>query len=279
VRFDLAGRRVLITGAASGIGLACAEAFAAKGARLILSDIDGNALARVAGRLGAIVARPCDISSEAEVMAFATEVKLAAGGIDVLINNAGIGYLGAFEDTSPAAWRRVFDINVMGMVLMIRAFLPGMRSADTRAAIVNIASTAGFAPAACMAAYAASKHAVVGLSEVLAMELDGTPIGVTIVAPGIVNTNIVKARGNIAPQIGEDQIARLQAYYDARGCGAEVIARDIVRGVERGASMIRSGPYAALLCGMMRVSRRLTRRLSIASSQQIGFLGPRRAAG
>ncbi len=71
-----------------------------------------------------------------------------------------------------------------------------------------------------------------------------------------------------------DAVAKAKA-----GGGAEVIARDIVRGVERGASMIRSGPYAALLCGMMRVSRRLTRRLSIASSQQIGFLGPRRAAG
>lgn len=168
-RFSLAGRRVLITGAASGIGLACAEAIAARGARLILSDIDANALAPIAARLGAIMARPCDVASEAEVMAFATEVKLVAGGIDVLINNAGIGYLGAFEDTSPSAWRRVFDINVMGMVLMTRAFLPGMRRAGTRAAIVNVASTAGFAPAACMSAYAASKHAVVGLSEVLAM--------------------------------------------------------------------------------------------------------------
>lgn len=272
MRFDLKGQRVLITGAASGIGLACAEAFAAKGARLILSDIDGRALARVATRLEAIAAIPCDIASEPEVAAFAVEVERIAGGIDILVNNAGIGYLGAFEDTSIAAWRRVIDINVMGMVLMTRAFLPAMRQAGTRATIVNLASTAGFAPTAGMAAYAASKHAVVGLSEVLAMELSGEPITVTIVAPGIVNTSIVKARGNVAPGISPAQVARLQAYYDIAGCGAEVIARDVVRGVERGKAVIRSGPYAMLMCGMMRLSRRLARRMSIASAQRIGFL-------
>ncbi len=270
--FQIDGARVLITGAASGIGLACAEAFAARGARLILSDIDPEALRREGARLNAHATIACNISSAEEVAQLAQAVERATGGVDVLINNAGIGYLGAFEDTSIAEWQRVIDINVVGMVRVIQAFLPAMRAAGRAGSIVNVASTAGFAPTASMSAYAASKHAVVGLSEVLAMELHDTPIKVTMVAPGIVNTNIVKARRNIAPGINPAQIERLQAYYDTKGCTPDVIARDIVRGVERGVPLVRSGPYAALLCTMMRLSRRLARRVAINSSRDIGFL-------
>lgn len=275
--WELGGARVLITGAASGIGLACAEAFAAQGCTLILSDIDAGAVEQVGARLGARLAVATNISSAEDVANLLSAVEAATGGVDVLINNAGIGYLGAFEDTAIAEWQRVIDINVIGMVRIIQAFLPGMRRSGQRGAIVNIASTAGFAPTASMSAYAASKHAVVGLSEVLAMELHDTPIAVTIVAPGIVNTNIVKASANMAPTISPSQIERLQAYYDSKGCAPDVIARDIVRGVERGTPVVHSGPYARLLCTMIRLSRCLARRVAISSSREIGFLPP--AAG
>jgi NAD(P)-dependent dehydrogenase (short-subunit alcohol dehydrogenase family) len=269
---DLKQQRVLVTGAGSGIGQACALAFARRGARLVISDIHGVALQKTRMAVCALgvecEAVVCNVSDEVEVQAFADSI----GAVDVLVNNAGIAYLGSFMDTPLAAWRRVTDINVMGVVHMCRAFLPGMKVSGRAAAIVNIASTAGFAPAPTMAAYAASKHAVVGLSEVLAMELAGTPVTVTIVAPGVIATNIFNARGNISPAVTESQLQRLQAYYDAHGAAPDEVADDIVRAVERGRAVLETGPYAKLACRMMRLSRRLTRWLTLSSAAKLGYL-------
>lgn len=269
-------RWVLITGAASGIGLSCARAFAAEGASLVLSDVNAAALDAAAAEITAMGARcialPCDVSSHEDTQAFAAAVLAQVKTIDVLINNAGIGYIGGFMDTPVDAWRRIVDINLLGVVNVTRAFLPAMRADGTSKAIVNIASTAGFAPAPSMSAYGASKFAVVGLSEVLAMELDDTPITVTVVAPGVINTDIVKVRRNMAPTISDDQLDRLQAYYDRKGCDPSVVARDIVRAVRSGTALLKTGPYARLMCTLARLSRPLTRRLSIISARTIGYL-------
>ncbi|MBA5607008.1 SDR family NAD(P)-dependent oxidoreductase [Duganella sp. FT3S] len=269
---DLNHKRVLITGAASGIGLACAHSFARQGARLIISDINPDAQEQARSALVAAgahcEAHTCNVADETAVQRLAN----MAGAVDVLVNNAGIVYLGAFMDTPMAAWRRVMEINVNGVVHMTRAFLPGMREAGGARAIVNIASTAGFAPAPTMAAYAASKHAVVGLSEVLAMELAASPITVTIVAPGVISTNIFNARGNISPAIPEAQLRRLQAYYDAKGCAPAVVGDDIVRGVQSGAALVETGPFAKLACRTMRLSRRLARQLTVKNAPALGYL-------
>lgn len=271
-KFELRQRRVLVTGAGSGIGRASALAFAQRGAELIISDVNAEALARtreeVTARGAGCAAHVCNVADETAVQSLAATV----GAVDVLVNNAGIAYLGSFMDTPVPAWQRVMDVNVMGMVHMCRAFLPLMRAGGGRAAIVNVASTAGFAPAPTMAAYAASKHAVVGLSEVLAMELAGSPIAVTIVAPGVIATNILNARGNISPAMPESQLRRLQSYYDAHGAEPSVVAEDIVRAVQRGQAVLETGPYARLACRMMRLSRRLARRLTLFSAGKLGYL-------
>ena len=272
---NLEGRQVLVTGAASGIGLECARAFAKRGASLVISDIDAAALEAARAGIEALgvpcLAHVCDVSKEASVRDFAARVHGAVGAIDVLVNNAGVAFLGGFEETPLEEWRRIHDINVLGIVHCIREFLPAMRRAGGPRKIVNVASAAGFAPMPNMAAYAASKHAVVGLSEVLAMELDGTDVSVLVVCPGIINTAIVHVSPT-SQSIGPSQKERLQKYYATDGCTPDVVAEDVVRAVERDDPFLFTGPLAKLGHLGMRISRRLARRLSISTARKSGYL-------
>lgn len=271
----LEGKRVLITGAASGIGLECARSFARQGARIVISDVDANGLAALEQDfLGAgfpCIAQPCDVTSATSVATLAT-VAHEAGPVDILVNNAGIAYLGSFEEQHPDWWRRTFEVNVLGIVHCIQAFLPAMRAAGGERKIVNVASLAGFMPAPNMAAYAASKHAVVGLSEVLALELFGTPISVLVVCPGIINTNIVNARHRVAASIGEAQLQKLQRYYVENGCLPNVVAEGIVRSVLDDQQYLFVGPMARLASLLRWLPPRLKRRLTIRDAGKAGYL-------
>lgn len=272
----LRGNQVLVTGAAAGIGLECARSFARQGANLVLSDVNAHALAglqrEIAGMGVSCLAQPCDVSSAASVAALAAATQAAVGPLDVVVNNAGIAYLGPFEDQPPEWWRRTLDVNVMGIVHCIQAFLPAMRAASGERAIVNVASVAGVAPAPNMAAYAASKHAVIGLSEVLALELHGTPVAVLIVCPGIINTNIVNARHMIAPGIPQAQVAKLQRYYVEHGCLPNVVADGIVRSVLADDAYLFVGPMAKLASLLRWLPHRLRRRLTLGDAAKAGYL-------
>jgi NAD(P)-dependent dehydrogenase (short-subunit alcohol dehydrogenase family) len=272
---DLKGRQVLVTGAASGIGLECARAFATRGARLVLSDVNERALEAARAELaeGGVpcVAHACDVASEASVLELAAAVDSAVGPLDILVNNAGVAYLGGFEETPLSEWRRIHDINVMGIVHCVRAFLPAMREAGGARKIVNVASTAGFAPMPNMAAYAASKHAVVGLSEVLAMELHDTDISVLVVCPGIINTAIVHVSPT-ASGMSAAQIEKLQRYYATDGCHPRVVAGDVVRSIENDDIFLFTGPLAKLGHFGVRLSRRVARRLAIGTARKSGYL-------
>jgi short-subunit dehydrogenase len=272
---NLRGKQVLVTGAASGIGLECAREFARRGANLIISDINGTALERVRGEIAAMgvqcFAQASDVSREESVTDFATAVQQAIGPVDVLVNNAGVAFLGSFEQTPLSEWRRIYDVNVLGIVHCTRAFLPAMRRAGGARKIVNVASLAGFAPAPNMSAYAASKHAVVGLSEVLAMELQDTEISVLVVCPGIINTAIVHVSPT-ASGMSAAQIQKLQQYYADAGCHPRTVAGDVVRSVERDRRFLFTGPSAKLGYNVMRVSRRLARRITIAVARKSGYL-------
>jgi NAD(P)-dependent dehydrogenase (short-subunit alcohol dehydrogenase family) len=272
---NLKGKRVLVTGAAAGIGLECARAFARRGAHLVISDVNVAALEVARAGIVALgvecLALRCDVSQEESVRAFAAAVHEKVGPIDVLVNNAGVAFLGSFEETPLEEWRRVYEINVLGIVHCIRAFLPAMRSAGGVRKIVNVASTAGFAPMPNMAAYAASKHAVVGLSEVLAMELHGTDVSVLVVCPGIINTAIVHVSPT-SSSIGPAQKERLQKYYATDGCTPDVVAEDVVRSVEKDDAFLFTGPLAKLGYAGMRISRRLARRLAISTARKSGYL-------
>ncbi|HSQ69020.1 MAG TPA: SDR family NAD(P)-dependent oxidoreductase [Steroidobacteraceae bacterium] len=272
---DLKGRQVLVTGAAAGIGLECALAFAKHGANLVISDINEAALeearARVASLGARCLARVCDVASDSSVAAFASAVHEAAGPLDVLVNNAGVAFLGSFDETPLTEWQRIYDINVLGIVRCTNAFLPAMRQAGGERKIVNVASAAGFTPLPNMSAYAASKHAVVGLSEVLAMELHETEVSVLVVCPGIINTAIVHVSAT-TPGISAAQIGRIQKYYADEGCHPSVVAEDIVRAVERDQGILFTGPGARAGYTAMRISRGMARRFTLDVARKSGYL-------
>ena len=271
----LQGKRVLVTGAASGIGLESARSFARRGANLVISDINATALEglrrEITGMGVGCLAQPCDVTSEYSVAALAAAVH-AEGALDVLVNNAGIAYLGRFEEMKIEWWRRTFDVNVLGVVHCTQAFLPAMRAAGGERKIVNVASLAGVAPAPNMSAYAASKHAVIGLSEVLALELHGSPVSVLVVCPGIINTNIVTASGMTAPGISAAQLQKLQRYYVQHGCLPDVVAEGIVQSVLDDDRYLFVGPKAKPASILARISRRLVRTATLRDARVAGYL-------
>lgn len=182
----LAGRRILVTGAASGIGLRTARLFAAEGARLILLDHAADRLAPVAAELGA---HPLavDITDEPALAARVAEGAASIGGIDGVVNAAGIMMRGMVGDVDAAGWRRILDVNLTGTYIVVRACLPWLTQA-AGGTIVNIGSAQGLLPnAPGFTAYAASKGGVVNLSRALAAEL-APAIRVNCICPGMVDT-------------------------------------------------------------------------------------------
>jgi NAD(P)-dependent dehydrogenase (short-subunit alcohol dehydrogenase family) len=273
---EFKGRLALVTGAGSGIGRATALAFARRGANLVVSDINQGALAAVKGEVEALGvvchAHAADVANETAMQAFATDVHARFGAVDVLVNNAGIGYLGPFLTSPLASWRRVLDINVMGVVHGCYFFVPKMIEAGGPRQVVNVASLAGIAPAPTMSAYAASKYAVMGLTDTLALELAGSNVGVTAVCPGIIDTPITASDANISPSIPRAQIARLRAYYKANGVPPEVVADAIVEGVRTGRPLVLVGPWAKPSYHMKRLSRKLVHALTLSGARKSGYL-------
>ena len=272
----VAGKWVLVTGAASGIGLSTAQAFARRGANLVLADMNAEALEQAAGSIVALgaVYRPvvCDVGDAASVEQCAAG--LLADGIvpDILINNASVAFLGGFLETPLAQWQRTLNINVLGIVHMVRAFLPAMQRRSGPGLIINIASAASYLPTPNMTAYAASKGAVQQFSEVLAMELAGSKVGVQCVYPGIINTAIVGDVKTTGANISTAQLARLQQYYIDKGCEPEIVAEDIVHATMTGAAHVYTGPLSRLGNLVNRISRPLARRLSIRAARTSGYL-------
>jgi NAD(P)-dependent dehydrogenase (short-subunit alcohol dehydrogenase family) len=182
---------VLITGAARGIGACTAAEFAHAGATLVLTDRDGPALEATAAKLradGATVhARVVDVTDKAAVDALAAEVIGTLGGLDVLINNAGIGHTGELKDTSIETWRKLVDVNFWGPLYHVYAFLPSM-IARRAGHVVNVSSGQAFFRLPTWGAYAAIKAALGVFSEVLHWELRKHDVRVTTVYPFMVNT-------------------------------------------------------------------------------------------
>lgn len=186
------GTKVLITGAASGIGRATAIAMARLGACLFITDINDEGLKQTGalitdagGTVGGLQA--FDITSLEEMQAFAREAHAKSGPIEVLINNAGIALFALVEDMRHEHWAKVINTNLWGAIHAIECFLPEMIRAK-KGHVVNVSSTAGLTGAPWHAAYAAAKWGLLGLSEVLRYDLRQHHIGVTVICPGAVDT-------------------------------------------------------------------------------------------
>ena len=198
---DIRGKVVAITGGARGIGKAIGEAFLRAGARVALGDIDTELVEKTAGELaeltgGDVCGLALDVTSRTEFAAFLDNAEARMGPLDVLVNNAGIMPTGFFADEDDAMTDRMLGINLCGVLHGSK--LAAQRLSGRGGHIVNIASVAGVSGFPGLATYCATKHAVVGFSETLHLELAHAGIGVTAVLPGMVHTEL--SAGHRAPQ-------------------------------------------------------------------------------
>lgn len=232
----LAGRTAVVTGAGSGIGRATALALADRGCHLALADVDAVRLAetaRSAARDGVRVSEhSIDLSDRRQVEALPAAVFAAHPGVDLLFNIAGVGLAGTHDQVTDDDLAWVMGVNFWGVAWMTRAFLPLLRRSDD-ARLVNVSSVFGLAAPAGNVAYAASKFAVRGFSEALRWELEDSGIGVTVVHPGGVATNIAND-ARVPAGVDEAEMERKRRFSNARLRMPPSRAGEIiVRGVER----------------------------------------------
>lgn len=241
-------KEVLITGAGSGIGQATAIAFAKQGARLWLADVNDQGNQQTAEQIKQLggVARTlhCNVADLDAVKAVADTVHADIEALDILMNNAGIGSGGRFLDTNPDTWKRVMDINVMGVMNGCYAFLPAMVARNKGGHVINTASAAGFVAMPDMPIYGASKFAVVGFTEALRADMAGHGIGVSAICPGIVNTPIV-ASSIMEGDMGDDsRQKKIQQFYKKRNYTADQVADAVLSAVRRNVAVQPVSPEA-----------------------------------
>jgi len=203
---DLVGKTAFVTGGASGIGLALGRAFAEAGMNVMLADIEGEALAGAVRALhgtgSGVRGVICDVADPASVEDAAQAAYEAFGSVHVVCNNAGVGGGSGVDAISLDTWRWVLDVNLMGVLHGIRTFLPHIRAHGEGGHIVNTASMAGMNSGLGFSPYAASKFAVVNMSEGLAKTVAPLGIGVTVLCPGFVRTRIWESGRNRPERYG-----------------------------------------------------------------------------
>ncbi len=187
-------RTVLITGASRGIGAACAKAFAAAGDRVLINYKSSREKAEaLAQELGGF-ALGADVSDSGQVKAMFQEIQTRFGGVDVLVNNAGIAHFSMFDALSDADWQTILSTNLSGAFYCIREALPFMIH-QKRGAIINISSIWGICGASCEVAYSTAKAGLIGMTKALAKEVGPSGITVNCVAPGMIDTEMNQVLG------------------------------------------------------------------------------------
>ena len=204
-------QRVLITAGASGIGREFARAFAANGAKIFVCDIDSKALDALAAELPGVIAQRCDMASRAEIERMVPAAVEALGGLDVLINNAGIaGLTLPVDQMPPDAWDKVIAVNLTGMFDVSRLAIPHLKKSKA-GCIINMASIAGRFGFANRSPYAATKWAVIGLTKTLAIELGEWGIRANAIAPGAVAGDRIERVFAGRAQIGGKSLEEVRA--------------------------------------------------------------------
>lgn len=230
---ELTGKIAFVTGGASGIGLALGRAFARCGMKVMLADIETDALQAAVKSLREISpdisGTVCDVADAGSVERAAQAAFAAFGRVQVVCNNAGVAAGGGIDHISLDNWRWVVDVNLMGVVYGIKSFLPHIRAHGEGGHIVNTASMAGMDGGLGFSPYTASKFAVVGMSEGLAIELRPHGIGVSVLCPSFVRTRIGESGRNRPQRYGESRA--LDPANPAAAMVAE-IARQIEAGLD-----------------------------------------------
>jgi NAD(P)-dependent dehydrogenase (short-subunit alcohol dehydrogenase family) len=227
---DLQGKVAVITGGASGIGLATARAMASEGARLVLADIEEPALDRVVNELGAVtevLGVPTDVADKASVDRLAERTDERFGAPDVVFLNAGVGTSGPVIETTHADWQWVLGVDLWGPIHGVEAFLPPLVSSGRPGHLLFTASFAGLAPNIGMAPYCVAKYGVVALAEVLHKELRTTAVRVSVLCPMLVDTKVGTSHRNRPAALGGPGPADVNTTDDPSLVG-RVLAPDLI---------------------------------------------------
>ncbi|HEX7446201.1 MAG TPA: SDR family oxidoreductase [Pirellulales bacterium] len=247
-------RRVLITGASSGIGRALAIALAGAGAKLVLNARRHDRLQAVAGEVraagGQVVLSAGDVTVASDRAAALAAAEQHFGGLDILVNNAGVSAWGRFDEATPERLRQIMEVNLFALAEMTRAALP-LLARGREPLVVNIASILGHRGIPLQSEYCASKFAVRGLSEALRAELAKQRIDVLVVSPGSTESEFFD---HLLEKTGE------MPWPAQPKTPAAVVARQIVRAIERGSHEIVTNRRGKLLVWLNRVAPRLVDR-------------------
>jgi short-subunit dehydrogenase len=262
---NLNGKVVVITGAASGIGLEMARGFAKKGAKLALADINEIGLQAVKKELESsgcnVYTQKVDVTKKEQVKDFCDNVYNKMGRVDVLCNNAGVGWLGKVEDFPLDAWDKIIDINLKSVIYGCHYFYPRMIKQGGGGHILNTASGAGLSPQPLLAAYCCTKYAVQGFTETFRAEAAFNGIGVTSLNPGVVKTNITVTgvsytRSEKSTQ--EEFVKNLDAFYVKRHYTPDRVAKKAIKAVQKNQAVCRVCPETYLGDWTHSISRSLS---------------------
>lgn len=259
MNYSFTGKRVLVTGAASGIGRAVALRLADEGAQLFLTDVNADGLAETvsaARSLGAEVAeyRTLDIADFDAVADFAAEIHSRHPAMDAVFNIAGISAWGTVSQLSHTQWKSMVDVNLMGPIHVIETFVPPMVAAGHGGRLVNVSSAAGLVALPWHAAYSASKYGLRGLSEVLRFDLARHRIGVSVVVPGAVDTPLVQTVQIAGVDRDDPKVQRWVRRFSGHAVTPEKAAEKILAGVARNRFLIYTSPDIRALYAFKRLA-------------------------
>lgn len=267
----------VLTGGSSGIGLSIAEDLARQGARLLLIARDPAKLERVASDLRArgaqeVAVLSADVSRAEDCARIAPAIAELGAAADLVINSAGVVSAGLLDEVPAEEWQRLFGINVFGLVGVLQAVIPAMRERAQRDGsgghIVNVASAAGLVGFPGMAAYGATKAAVVALSESLRAELAGYGIGVTAVCPGFVQTPIAETV-TLHGRMNTPRMQReIQQWFQRNNLQAETVAAATLRGIRRNQALVVVGRDARAGYWSKRLAPRILSRITAKVGQR-----------